>query len=111
MTAPPGSAFVVLTHDHGLDFLLASAALGRGDAAYVGLIGSATKRAKFRKWCRTQCDGLSIADLTCPIGAQGSRDKRPAVIAAFAVAEVMSALTQATAIRPAGATLPHIAAE
>lgn len=101
MTAPPGSAFIVLTHDHGLDFLLASAALERGDAAYVGLIGSATKRAKFRNWCLTQCDGLSIDKLICPIGAGGSRDKRPAVIAAFVVADVIAALTSETAAIPA----------
>ncbi|MCJ7874620.1 xanthine dehydrogenase accessory protein XdhC [Phaeobacter sp. J2-8] len=93
MTAAPGSAFIVLTHDHGLDFLLASAALERGDAAYVGLIGSATKRVKFRNWCRDQCDGLEIDSLVCPIGAGGSGDKRPAVIAAFVVADVLAALT------------------
>lgn len=45
--APAGSAFIVLTHDHALDFLLSFAALERGDATYVGLIGSKTKRAKF----------------------------------------------------------------
>lgn len=102
MSAPAGSAFVVLTHDHGLDFLLASEALERGDAAYVGLIGSATKRAKFRQWCLKQCDGLTIDTLICPIGAGGSRDKRPAVIAAFVVADVIAALTSETA-----ATAPH----
>lgn len=91
--APSGSAFVVLTHDHALDFLLTSAALERGDAAYVGMIGSATKRAKFRNWARAQCDGLGIEGLTCPIGAQGSRDKRPEVIAAFVAAEVVARLT------------------
>jgi xanthine dehydrogenase accessory factor len=91
--APQGSAFVVLTHDHSLDFLLTSAALERGDAVYVGMIGSATKRAKFRNWARTQCDGQTIEELNCPIGASGSRDKRPSVIAAFVVAEVMAELT------------------
>ena len=96
-TAPAGSAFVVLTHDHGLDFLLASAALERGDAAYVGMIGSATKRVKFRNWLRDHCDGQSIENLNCPIGASGSRDKRPSVIAAFVVAEVMAELTSETA--------------
>ena len=92
-TAPAGSAFVVLTHDHALDFLLTSEALMRGDAAYVGMIGSATKRAKFARWCRTQCDGLTTRDLICPIGAGGSRDKRPCVIAAFVAAEVIAELT------------------
>ncbi len=101
--APPGSAFVVLTHDHALDFLLTSAALARGDAAYVGMIGSATKRTKFRNWCRTQRDDLPVDTLTCPIGASRSRDKRPGVIAAFVVAELMAELTSAA---PAGASNP-----
>ena len=92
--APPGSAFVVLTHDHALDFLLAAAALARRDAAYVGMIGSATKRARFRRWCREHCDGQPADALVCPIGATGSADKRPEVIAAFVAAEVMAALTR-----------------
>ena len=106
--APAGSAFVVLTHDHALDFLLASAALGRGDAAYVGLIGSKTKRARFQSWCGTECDGLSVDTLICPIGAGGSRDKRPSVIAAQVVAEVITALTSepAATSAPPGANEP-----
>ncbi len=92
-TAPPGSAFVILTHDHGLDFLLTSAALARGDAAYVGMIGSATKRTKFRNWTYKNCDGQNVERLNCPIGASGSRDKRPSVIASFVVAEMMAELT------------------
>ena len=110
--APAGSAFVVLTHDHGLDFLLASAALQRGDASYVGLIGSDTKRAKFASWCKDHCDGLSIAPLICPIGAGGSRDKRPPVIAAQVAAEVITALTSETTATPHfGGTVSQIAAQ
>ncbi|WP_170400294.1 xanthine dehydrogenase accessory protein XdhC [Ruegeria arenilitoris] len=102
--APAGSAFIILTHDHGLDFLLTSAALERQDAAYVGMIGSATKRVKLRNWANKHCDGQSIEHLKCPIGASGSRDKRPSVIAAFVVAEVMAELTSETAATaPTGA--------
>ncbi len=109
LSAPKGSAFVVLTHDHGLDFLLTTAALERQDAAYVGMIGSATKRIKLRNWALKQCDGQSIEHLRCPIGASGSRDKRPSVIAAFVVAELMAELTSETAATaPTGATkAPH----
>ena len=96
--APEGTAFIVLTHDHALDFLCAGAALHRTDAAYVGLIGSATKREKFRRFARDHYDGLPTHALTCPIGAQGSADKRPALIAAFVVAEVMAALTEPRAM-------------
>lgn len=102
--APPGSAFIVLTHDHGLDFLLTLAALERGDAAYVGMIGSATKRAKFRNWVRSHGAGQPIDTLNCPIGASGSRDKRPSLIAAFVVADVMAELTSETVAQaPCGA--------
>jgi xanthine dehydrogenase accessory factor len=112
VNAPVGSAFVVLTHDHGLDFLLTSAALARGDAAYVGMIGSATKRTKFRNWTRRHCDELTIEHLNCPIGASGSRDKRPSVIAAFVVAEVMAELTsEPTAIAQTGRTQAPISGD
>ncbi|QQR39844.1 xanthine dehydrogenase accessory protein XdhC [Devosia rhizoryzae] len=88
--APAGSSFVILTHDHALDFLIAGEALARDDAPYVGMVGSATKRAKFSSWYLEQ--GGSRAALTrliLPIGAQGLGDKRPAVIAALAAAEIM----------------------
>ncbi|GGE20703.1 xanthine dehydrogenase accessory protein XdhC [Aureimonas endophytica] len=90
--APPGSAFVVMTHDHPLDFLIAAAALRRRDAVYVGMIGSATKREKFRRHLReTGEDGL-IAGLTLPIGGAALRDKRPPVIAALTAAELVRCL-------------------
>lgn len=87
--AAPGTAYVILTHDHALDFVLAAEALARRDAAYVGMIGSSTKRASFRSWLRRSAAGLSDKRLTCPIGAGFSKDKRPEVIAAFTAAELM----------------------
>lgn len=92
--APERSVFIVLTHDHALDFLLTAEALLRGDAAYVGMIGSATKRASFNSWARSETPGLAIKPLVCPMGAMGSADKRPEVIASFITAEVMATLTQ-----------------
>ncbi|WP_294225944.1 xanthine dehydrogenase accessory protein XdhC [uncultured Shimia sp.] len=94
--APAGSAFIVLTHDHALDFLLTSEALARKDARWVGMIGSATKRVKFERFAQSECDGLSSEALHCPIGAGGSKDKRPEVIAAMVVADVLTALTTET---------------
>ena len=98
--APAGSVFIVLTHDHALDFLLTSEALARGDAGYVGMIGSATKRASFANWCARQAPHAALGPLVCPIGATASDDKRPEVIAAFVVAEVMTALTVKAKTRP-----------
>ena len=94
--APSGAAFIVLTHDHALDFLIVSEALKRDDAAYVGLIGSATKRAVFaRQWREAGGEDACFDVLVCPIGGAHLRDKRPSVIAALTVAEVMAALSLA----------------
>ena len=94
-TAPAGAAFIVMTHDHGQDFAIAAAALARGDAAYVGMIGSASKRGAFENWYRRE-NGASSGALICPIGAAGLGDKRPAVIAVHVAAEVMNALNKVT---------------
>ncbi len=91
--AEPGSVFIVLTHDHSLDFLVTSEALARDDAAYVGMIGSRTKRATFESWCRRVPEvQVDTSQLICPIGAARHTDKRPEVIAAHVAAEVMTAL-------------------
>jgi xanthine dehydrogenase accessory factor len=92
--APPKSAFVVLTHDHALDFLIVAEALKRPDAAYVGMIGSKTKRETFRRWYLKEAAGgeRDAARLVCPIGGSDLIDKRPAVIAALTAAEIMRAL-------------------
>ncbi|SUZ31609.1 hypothetical protein ROE7235_01358 [Roseibaca ekhonensis] len=92
--APPGSAFVVTTHDHGLDFLLTLAALKRGDAAYTGLIGSTTKRARVTRFARETDNFSDLSGLTCPIGAQGLGDKRPEVIALMTAQEIFAALNR-----------------
>ncbi|PWC65405.1 xanthine dehydrogenase [Azospirillum sp. TSH7] len=93
--APAGAGYLVLTHSHALDFEIAEAALRRGDAAYVGMIGSATKRAKFERWFRARGrDAGALAGLTCPIGAALTGDKRPEVIAALAAAELLTAFAR-----------------
>jgi len=92
--APDCSAFVVLTHDHALDFLIVSEALKRDDAAYVGMIGSRTKKATFKSWYLKTGGGTeeAFARLVSPIGGDAVKDKRPPVIAALAAAEIMTAL-------------------
>ncbi|WDR04115.1 xanthine dehydrogenase accessory protein XdhC [Devosia algicola] len=88
--APAGSAYVILTHDHALDFLIAQEALARSDSAYVGMVGSRTKRAKFSSWYLDEGgDASALQRLVLPIGNQGLVDKRPEIIAALAAAELM----------------------
>ena len=99
--AAPGGAFVVLTHEHALDFLVVREALARGDAAYVGMIGSRTKRASFHHWLRREGGGVDNSALVCPIGAAGRPDKRPEVIAAFVAVEIMQKIGARSAREPA----------
>ena len=94
--ARPGSAIVVATHDHALDFLIVREALERGDLPYVGMIGSKTKRRSFERWLEKEAGSRSLADkLICPIGHHEVSDKRPEVIAAFTAAELMDRLATA----------------
>lgn len=84
---PAGAAILVLTHDHGLDYALTAAAL-QSSASFVGLIGSATKRARFVS--RLMRDGVDAARLTCPIGLPGIAGKEPEVIAAATAAQLLT---------------------
>lgn len=109
--APAGSAFAVLTHDHALDFLIVAEALKRTDSAYVGMIGSRTKKATFRSWFLKTAGGSeeAYARLVSPIGGEAVKDKRPSVIAALAAAEMMTALAMfgapgGTAMQSTGAS-------
>jgi xanthine dehydrogenase accessory factor len=93
-SAPQGASYVILTHDHALDFLIAAEALQRVDAPYVGMVGSKTKRARFRSWYLEEgYPAEALEKLVLPIGGktfpEGLGDKRPEVIAALAAAEIM----------------------
>lgn len=92
--APAGTGFAILTHDHALDFLIVAEALKRDDAAYVGMIGSKTKKATVKNWFLKSAEGTEaeFARLVSPIGGDAVKDKRPQVIAALAAAEIMTAL-------------------
>ena len=104
--APSGSAFAILTHDHALDFLIVAEALKRGDTAYVGMIGSKTKKTTFKNWFLKSADGsdAEFSRLVSPIGGNAVKDKRPPVIAALAAAEIMTALVSHATEMPGSAT-------
>ncbi len=88
--APPGSYYLVMTHDHALDFEICARILQRHDAAYCGLIGSRSKRRRFEK--RFRALGLSeseISGLTCPIGIDEISGKKPAEIAIAVAAQLL----------------------
>ncbi len=85
--AAPDAAVLILTHDHALDYRLTAASLS-GQAAFVGLIGSQTKRARFVS--RLQADVIDPSRLTCPIGLPGITGKDPAIIAVATLAQLLT---------------------
>jgi xanthine dehydrogenase accessory factor len=88
--APPGAFYLVLTHSHDLDMAITEAILRRGDFGYLGLIGSATKRARFMH--RFEARGIAaetLSRMTCPIGIAGIQGKEPEVIAIGVVAQLL----------------------
>jgi xanthine dehydrogenase accessory factor len=106
--APAGSFVLAMTHSHALDLAVVHAALADARFAYVGVIGSKTKRARFAK--RLAERGIAaerVAQLVCPIGVEGIRGKAPAVIAAATVAEL---LVRDEALRAAQASITNRAA-
>ena len=88
--ALPGAFTLVLTHSHDLDLRIAEAVLRRGDFGFLGLIGSATKRARFlSRLTQRGVAAEALARLTCPIGVAGIPGKQPEQIALAVVAQLL----------------------
>lgn len=85
-------AILILTHDHQLDLQLCFEALKptQQPFAYVGMIGSKSKRAIFEKRMQARgYDHRQLQRLICPIGIEGIHSKQPAIIAVSVVAELL----------------------
>jgi xanthine dehydrogenase accessory factor len=93
-----------MTHDHALDYELCRAVLSRADSAWLGLIGSASKSARFKS--RLLRNGLSretVSGLVCPIGIPGISSKLPGAIAVAVAAQL---LQQEGIAKPEVGTVP-----
>ena len=88
--APAGACFLVMTHNHALDFSLAVRIMRRDDFAYFGMIGSKTKRVKFeRRLIERGVEPGRLHEMVCPIGVSGIVDKAPSSIAVAVCAQLM----------------------
>lgn len=89
-TIPAGADVLVLTHSHALDLDICLELIRRDNLAYIGLIGSGTKAATFRRRFEQRgCSGAEIARITCPIGRPTHGDKHPGVIAVSVAADLI----------------------
>jgi len=88
--APAETFIAIMTHSHALDLDLVAAALKPPRFPYVGLIGSATKRARFvSTLAKLGVTRPDIDRLVCPIGLSEIQDKAPPAIAASIVAQLL----------------------
>ncbi len=93
--AKPGCCFLVMTHHHGIDLTIAEAILKRGDAGYLGVIGSVTKGQKFhQRLAQRGFTDSQLNHLHCPMGKAGIDGKRPMEIAVAIAAQVMTLYQQ-----------------
>jgi xanthine dehydrogenase accessory protein XdhC len=109
-TAPAGAYFLVMTHNHALDFSLAARIMRRRDFTYFGMIGSKTKRVKFeRRLLERGVELDRLVEMTCPIGVGGIVDKAPSSIAVAVCAELLQIrsrrIAAQVAIQKLGATV------
>ncbi|QLQ19628.1 MAG: xanthine dehydrogenase accessory protein XdhC [Exiguobacterium profundum] len=96
--APPTAEHLILTYSHALDLELCHRLLTHGFAA-CGLIGSATKWARFRSRLAALGHGPeTIARITCPIG-DPALGKHPQAIAIGVAAAFLAAPASTRAIQ------------
>lgn len=97
--APRGAWHVVMTYSHDIDFEICRVVLEKGDFAYLGLIASKTKRARFvGRLRRLGVADATLARLTAPIGLPGVDGKEPAVIAASLAGDFLLRLAEGGAM-------------
>jgi xanthine dehydrogenase accessory factor len=99
--APPDALHLVMTYSHAADLAICHAILSRPHR-FLGLIGSASKAARFRSRLAALGHGAeALARMQCPIGDR-SLGKAPASIALGVAVEVLR-LAAATPARAEGA--------
>lgn len=91
---PAGARVVVMTHSHVEDWDIVAACLARQRAAhdlpFIGLIGSASKWASFRRRLLDRgFDPLAVDAVHCPVGVAGVDGKEPEVIAVSVAAQLL----------------------
>ena len=87
---PPDSTYIILTHNHQVDYEILRAVLDRRDADFVGLIGSETKWRRFQM--RLEHHGYAVEsymNVHCPIGLLEVKGKRPMEVAISIAAQLI----------------------
>ena len=87
---PANSYYIVMTHNHQLDFDISHNILKRADFAYSGLIASETKWRRFQqRFQHRDIDKSLVARMNCPIGLTQVQGKLPMEVAVSVAGEII----------------------
>ena len=95
-TMPTNSYFIVMTHNHQLDFELCQTLLKGADSKefnfnYLGLIASNTKWRRFQqRFAHQDIDEQLVEKIHCPIGLSAVKGKKPMEVAVSIAGELIS---------------------
>lgn len=86
---PDNAYWLVLTHNHALDLDIIDSVFRHKKFAFLGLIGSRSKKARFVSRLSQRHPPEQIERLVCPVGVVQTSSKLPAVIAVSVVAQLL----------------------
>ena len=90
-TMPAASYYLIMTHSHQQDFEILEAVLRRGDARYIGLIGSETKWRRFQLRLEHKGhDPQIVSNVHCPVGLAEVPGKLPVEVAVSVAGQVIA---------------------
>lgn len=90
-TLPSNSFYLIMTHNHGLDFDIVSEVIKRGDSHYLGVIGSDNKAKRFRqRLAHRDFSEQQIAHMRSPVGLPEVPGKLPMEVAVSIAGELIA---------------------
>jgi len=88
---PANSYYIVMTHNHQMDFEISQAILKRADFNYLGLIASDTKWRRFQqRYKHRDIDQAQVERMNCPIGLSQVGGKLPMEVAVSVAGEIIN---------------------
>ncbi len=89
---PDNAYWLVLTHSHALDLEIIEQVFRYKPFMFLGLIGSATKKARFVSQLQRRFEPELVSRMHCPVGLVATSSKLPSVIAVSVVAQLLPLL-------------------
>jgi xanthine dehydrogenase accessory factor len=87
---PKTSCYVVVTHEHNLDFAIAEEVLKQKEFYYLGIVGSQKKSLRFQKLFFKKGYAQEVVDkIHCPIGLKLGKTQKPPEIALCIAAQLL----------------------